>query len=60
MIRRVPKVRLLAGEKQRDFVLSHEDEFRYLAAAPEPLKSLATILVDTRSPPRRGCQSSCL
>jgi integrase len=47
VIRRVPKVRLLAGEKQRDFVLSHEDEYRYFTVAPEPLKSLATILVDT-------------
>jgi integrase len=47
LIRRVPRIRLLSGEKQRDFVLSHEDETRYLLAAPEPLKSLAVILVDT-------------
>jgi integrase len=42
----VPKVRLLAGEKQREFVLSHEAEQRYLAAAPQPLKDVATVLLD--------------
>ena len=47
VIRRVPRIRLMSGEKQRDFVLSHDDERRYLAAAPEPLKSLAVLLVDT-------------
>ena len=47
MIRHVPRIRMLGGERQRDFVLSHEDEQRYLAAAPEPLRSLALLLVDT-------------
>jgi integrase len=47
VIRRVPRVRQLSGERQRDFVLSHEDERRYLAVALEPLKSLAIVLVDT-------------
>jgi integrase len=46
-IRFVPKVRLLTGERQREFVLTHEDERRYLAVAPEPLRSLAIVLLDT-------------
>lgn len=47
VIRSVPRVRLLTGERQREFVLNHEQETRYLAATPEPLKSLATLLLDT-------------
>lgn len=47
MIRAVPRVRLLTGERQRDFVLTHEQERLYLAAAPEPLKSIAILLLDT-------------
>lgn len=42
----VPKVRLLSGEKQREFVLSHEAEQRYLAAAPQPLRDVAMVLLD--------------
>jgi len=40
-------IRLLSSEKQRDFVLSHDDKRRYLAATPEALKSLAVLSVDT-------------
>jgi integrase len=47
VIRSVPRVRLLTGERQRDFVLTHEQEKRYLAASPEPLKSIAILLIDT-------------
>jgi integrase len=43
----IPKVRLLAGEREREFVLDAEGEQRYLAAAPEPLRSLAILLLDT-------------
>jgi integrase len=43
----VPKVRLLKGEKPRDRVVSQTEEQSYLAAAPEPLCSLATVLLDT-------------
>jgi integrase len=43
----VPKVRLLKGEKSRDRVVSQSEEQLYLAAAPEPLHSLATVLFDT-------------
>src|ERR1019366_4737142 len=43
----IPKVRLLTGERQREFVLDHASEQRYLAAAPEPLRTLALLLLDT-------------
>jgi integrase len=44
---RVAKVRMVSGEQHREFVLTSEEEARYLAAAPEPLASIATILADT-------------
>src|SRR5258706_13877711 len=43
----MPKVKLLPGEKHRERVVTHEEEARYLAAAPEPLGSIAAILTDT-------------
>lgn len=43
----IPTVKLLSGERQRDFVLSHDQETRYLAAAPEPLRTVAVLLLDT-------------
>lgn len=42
-----PKVKLLRGEGHRERVLTPLEEARYLAAAPEPLASIATVLVDT-------------
>ncbi len=42
-----PKVPLLPGERHRERVVSHDEERRYLDAAPEPLKSIATVLADT-------------
>jgi integrase len=47
VIKSMPRVRLLTGERQRDFILNHAQEKLYLAAAPEPLKSVATLLIDT-------------
>src|SRR5262249_37882372 len=41
------KVQMLTGEHRRERVIRHEEEAKYLAAAPEPLASLATVLVDT-------------
>ena len=38
---------MLRGERHREFVLSSEEEAKYLAAAPEPLESVAAILADT-------------
>jgi hypothetical protein len=42
-----PKIKMLHGEQHREFVLSLEEEAKYLAAAPEPLASVATVLADT-------------
>jgi integrase len=47
VINRVPRVRLLRGEKNREFVLSQIQEPVYLAALPEPLRDVALLLVDT-------------
>jgi integrase len=46
-VERVAKVRMISGERHREFVLTPEEEARYLAAAPEPLASIATVLADT-------------
>ena len=43
----VPKVKMLHGEQHREFVLSLDEESKYLAAAPEPLASVSAILADT-------------
>ena len=42
-----PRIRMLTGEKHRERVVAPEEEARYLAAASEPLASIATVLVDT-------------
>lgn len=42
-----PKVKLLPGEKHRERVVSHDEEAKYLAAASEPLASVAAVLCDT-------------
>jgi integrase len=42
-----PKVKLLPGERHRERVVTPEEEAKYLAAAPEPLASVAAILCDT-------------
>jgi len=47
VIDRVPRVRLLPGEQNREFVLNHADEKKYLAACPQPLRDIATVMVDT-------------
>jgi integrase len=46
-VEQVPKIKMLSGEQHREFVLSQEEEAKYLAAAPEPLASVATVLADT-------------
>jgi integrase len=43
----MPEVSLLRGENHRDRVLGYDEEAKYLAAAPEPLASIATVLVDS-------------
>ncbi len=47
MLDRVPRIHLLRGERQRDFVLSHRAETVYLNAAPQPLKDVAILILET-------------
>jgi len=42
-----PSIKMLPGERHREHVVKVEEEARYLAAAPEPLESVAAILIDT-------------
>ena len=44
---RVPRIRLLKGERNREFVLSHKLEPTYLAAAPQPLQDVAILILET-------------
>ncbi len=46
-VEQVPKTKMLSGERHREFVLSQEEEAKYLAAAPELLASVAIVLADT-------------
>jgi integrase len=43
----VPRIRLLRGERNRNFVLSHTQEPAYLAVCPAPLADVAILLLDT-------------
>jgi integrase len=47
-INRVPKVRLLNGERIRDFVLSRRVEEAYLAACAQPLADIALLILEAR------------
>lgn len=47
LIVRAPRVRLLKGERQRTFVLTHEEEGKYLAACPPLLRDVASVMLDT-------------
>jgi integrase len=47
VIDRVPRIRLLRGEKNRESTLPHDREAVYLAALPHPLTDVATVLLDT-------------
>jgi integrase len=40
-------MKLLPGERHRERVVGREEEAKYLAAAPEPVASIAAILCDT-------------
>jgi integrase len=42
-----PRVRLLKGEAGREFVLSREDEPRYLEALPGDMRPFCTFLIET-------------
>lgn len=42
-----PKVKMLPGERHRDWVVTQEEEAKYLSAASELVASIAAVLVDT-------------
>lgn len=46
VIDRVPRIRLLRGEHQREFVLTQEQEKLYLATVPHRLGDVAVVLLD--------------
>jgi len=46
-IEAAPSIKVLPGERHREHVVKCDEEARYLAVAPEPLASVAAILVDT-------------
>jgi len=47
LIDRVPRIRLLDGERTRDFVLDQRAEQQYLEKAPQPLKDIAVLILET-------------
>jgi integrase len=47
LINRIPRIRLLPGERNREFILTHAQERLYLDMAPQPLRDVATLIVDT-------------
>jgi integrase len=47
MLNAVPRIKMLPGERHRERVVGFEEEAKYLAAAREPLLSVAAVLVDT-------------
>jgi len=44
---RLPKIKLLRGEGQREFVLTREVEGKYINALPPIMRDVATFLIDT-------------
>jgi integrase len=47
VIENAPKIKLLRGAAHRERVITPQEETKYLAASPQPLCSIATILADT-------------
>ena len=47
IINRVPRIRMLPGEKPREFVLDAQRERLYLEMAPQPLRDVAILCLDT-------------
>jgi integrase len=47
VVNRIPRIRLLPGERNREFVLSHKQERTYLEKAPQPLREIAMLTLDT-------------
>lgn len=55
VISRVPRIRLFRGEENREFVLSYAQEDLYLHMAPQPLKDVAMLMLDTGVRPGEAC-----
>ena len=47
IIDRVPRIRLLRGERNREFVLSYAEEANYLAATSGELNNIGLLIIDT-------------
>ncbi|HEV2177392.1 MAG TPA: site-specific integrase [Terriglobia bacterium] len=47
VIDRIPRIRLLPGEHNREFILRHDDEAGYLQAASQPLADISLLILDT-------------
>jgi integrase len=46
LIDRVPRIKFLPGEQNREFILSHANEEAYLSACPQPLHDIALTILD--------------
>jgi integrase len=55
IIDRVPRIRMLKGERQREFVLNHKDEPVYIETCPQPLQDVAVLILDTGMRPGEAC-----
>ena len=44
---RLPPIRLMTGERTREFVLRREEEQAYLDGCPQPLRDAALLILDT-------------
>ncbi|HLX43598.1 MAG TPA: site-specific integrase [Bryobacteraceae bacterium] len=55
VIDRLPRIRLFRGEVNREFVLGYELENQYLHMAPQPLKDVALLMLDTGARPGEAC-----
>jgi integrase len=47
MIDRAPKVKMLEGERQREFVLTGAQREEFIGGLPEPCNTVARLLIDT-------------
>jgi len=52
-----PKIKLVSGERHREYVLQPNDEAKYLAAAPALLADIATVLLDSGMRPEECFRS---
>ena len=49
-----PKIKLVSGERHREYVLQPADEAKYLTAASPLLADLATVLLDSGMRPEES------